>query len=64
MTNEAATFEAAMRRLEEIVTRLEQGDVPLEETIALVREGVDLRARCAQLLAAAERELSIAHRAH
>ena len=33
------SFEQAMARLEEIVRRLEQGDVPLEEALGLFEEG-------------------------
>lgn len=40
-------FEAAMERLEEIVARLEQGDLKLAEALALYEEGVCL-ARAAQ----------------
>jgi exodeoxyribonuclease VII small subunit len=36
------TFEAAMRRLTEIVQRLEQGDLPLEESLRLFEEGIKL----------------------
>ncbi len=36
------TFEQAMQRLEEIVAKLESGDTPLEETIQLFQEGMEL----------------------
>ena len=36
------TFEESLKRLEEIVSRLELGDVPLEETITLFQEGMEL----------------------
>lgn len=39
---EKYTFEQAMQRLEEIVSKLESGDTPLEETINLFQEGVEL----------------------
>lgn len=55
MTGEAApTFEEAMRRLEEIVRRIEGGDVSLDEALALWREGDALQRRCSELLDAAE----------
>ena len=55
MTGEAApTFEEAMRRLEEIVRRIEGGDVSLDEALELWREGDALQRRCAELLDAAE----------
>ncbi len=48
------TFEAALKELEEIVTKLERGDVPLEESIAIYERGEALKKRCEALLAAAE----------
>jgi exodeoxyribonuclease VII small subunit len=51
---ETLTFEAALKQLEEIVTKLERGDVPLEESIAIYERGEALKKRCEALLAAAE----------
>jgi exodeoxyribonuclease VII small subunit len=48
------TFEAALRELEGIVTKLERGDVPLEESIAIYERGEALKKRCEALLAQAE----------
>lgn len=48
------TFEAALKQLEEIVTRLERGDVPLEESIAIYERGEALKQRCEALLSQAE----------
>ena len=39
---QASTFEAAMRRLSEIVQTLEQGDLSLEESLRLFEEGIKL----------------------
>jgi exodeoxyribonuclease VII small subunit len=50
----ALSFEAAMEELERIVARLEQGKVPLEESIEIFRRGQALRARCDELLKRAE----------
>ena len=47
-------FEKAMAELDEIVRRLERGDVPLEESIAMHERGVALREHCEQLLKKAE----------
>jgi exodeoxyribonuclease VII small subunit len=47
-------FEEAMKRLETIVQQLEQGDVPLEKSIALYEEGIQLSKTCAEHLAKAE----------
>jgi exodeoxyribonuclease VII small subunit len=50
----AMTFEAALKELEQIVTRLERGDVELEESIAIYERGEALRAHCDFLLKRAE----------
>lgn len=51
---EALSFEEALRALEQIVRRLESGDVPLDESISLYAQGEALRKRCADRLQAAE----------
>jgi exodeoxyribonuclease VII small subunit len=48
------TFEQALKELEGIVARLEQGSVPLEESIAIYERGDALRSHCDRLLKAAE----------
>ena len=48
------SFEASMQRLEEIVRQMEQGNVPLEESLKLFEEGTALAAACSQQLDAAE----------
>jgi exodeoxyribonuclease VII small subunit len=47
-------FERALKDLETIVGRLERGDVPLEESIAIYERGEALRAHCDRLLKQAE----------
>jgi len=47
-------FEQALKRLEEIVKQMEQGNVSLEESLKLFEEGTALAADCAALLDAAE----------
>lgn len=51
------TFEAALTRLEEIVTQLETGEVALEEAMTLYEEGVRLSALCQTKLTAAEQKM-------
>lgn len=51
---QSKTFEASIGRLEEIVRRMEQGDVPLEESLALFEEGTGLIRACSKLLDDAE----------
>lgn len=48
------TFEAAMAELEQIVAKLEKGDVELEESISIYERGEALRAHCDTLLKKAE----------
>lgn len=48
------TFEQSMGRLEEIVKRMERGEVPLEEALALFEEGTGLVASCSKQLDEAE----------
>jgi exodeoxyribonuclease VII small subunit len=48
------SFENALRELEGIVQRLERGDVPLDESIAIYTRGEALRAQCQARLADAE----------
>jgi len=40
------SFEEALRALEDVVRRLEGGEVPLEESISLYERGEDLRRHC------------------
>jgi len=48
------SFEKALAELEAIVAKLESGNVPLEESIALYARGEALKARCDTLLKDAE----------
>jgi exodeoxyribonuclease VII small subunit len=48
------SFEAALKRLEEIVRRLESGEAPLDEAIALYGEGDRLKQQCEARLQAAQ----------
>jgi exodeoxyribonuclease VII small subunit len=47
-------FEKALAELETIVTRLERGDVPLEESLSIYARGEALKAHCETLLRSAE----------
>ena len=48
------TFEELQRELDELVARLERGDVPLDEALALWERGQALYRACAELLDRAE----------
>lgn len=52
-------FEAALERLEELVERLESGDLALEDALAAFEEGVALSRRCARQLDVAERRIEV-----
>ncbi len=47
-------FEKALAELESIVTRLERGDVALEESLSIYARGEALKAHCETLLRSAE----------
>ena len=47
-------FERAIDELESIIKRLEEGKVPLEESVAIYERGEALKQRCEDLLKAAE----------
>ena len=50
----AMSFEEAMKELEATVTKLERGEVPLEESITLYERGAQLKAHCEAKLKSAE----------
>lgn len=54
MNQNNATFEQNMQRLEQIVRAMERGDVPLEQSLELFREGTGLVEACGKLLDEAE----------
>lgn len=54
MSGPERTFEELQRALEEIVQRLERGDVPVDEVIALWQQGDALYRECAGRLEAVE----------
>ena len=60
MTDQPApTFEAALARLEQIVQRLEKGELALEESLALYEEGVGLSRVCHAKLEEAEGKIEL-----
>ncbi|HUC90848.1 MAG TPA: exodeoxyribonuclease VII small subunit [Paenibacillus sp.] len=58
-TEQALSFEAAMEKLEAIVSRLESGDVPLETAIELFQEGMKLSQLCGSKLEQVERKIEM-----
>jgi exodeoxyribonuclease VII small subunit len=53
------SFEEAMVALEQVVSALEKGEVPLDHSIALYQRGADLRAQCAAKLREAEEKVEL-----
>ena len=56
---EEPSFEAALKRLEEVLDSLEHGDLPLEEARRAFEEGVQLVRFCHQKLDEVERRVEI-----
>ena len=52
------TFESQLEELEALVTRLEQGDVPLAEALAAFEQGMQLSKACTDMLNAAEQRVT------
>lgn len=55
--SDSATYEELYARMQEIVARLEAGELPLAEALALYEEGMRVAAACQQLLDQAELRL-------
>jgi len=55
--SEQRSFEELQRELDDLVTRLERGDVPLDEAVALWRRGEELHRVCVERLDRAELEI-------
>jgi exodeoxyribonuclease VII small subunit len=51
------TFEKNLKQLEDVVARLEQGDLPLDEAMKLFQEGMRLSKLCSQRLSSVEQEI-------
>jgi exodeoxyribonuclease VII small subunit len=52
-------FEECLQRLEKIVAELEKGDIPLEKSLALFEEGMQLSNACRKELEDAEGKVEI-----
>ena len=52
------SFEQAMKELEQVVGRLERGDVALDESISLYERGAELKKRCEAKLKEAEEKVA------
>jgi exodeoxyribonuclease VII small subunit len=58
-TSESQSFEADLGELETIVTTMESGQVPLQESLDTYKRGIALLRRCQDTLTAAEQQISI-----
>ena len=59
MSDSIQDFESALAELESIVTKLEQGDLPLEQSLRLFERGVQLSRFCHSRLEEAERRVEL-----
>jgi exodeoxyribonuclease VII small subunit len=53
------SFETSLEALEEIVHKLEQGDLALEESLVLFEQGIRLSRECQERLSQAERRIEL-----
>jgi len=53
------SFEKDLKRLEDIVAKMEEGDIPLDESMKLFEEGVKLSRFCSERLDKAEKKVEI-----
>jgi Exonuclease VII small subunit len=59
MAKEKMSFEKRLERLRGIVEALERGELPLEESLALYKEGLALAGECGRQLQAAKNEVRL-----
>ena len=59
----AAGFDAQLKELEQLVTRMEQGDLDLDEALRQFEHGIALVRQCEQQLQAAEQKVQLLSRA-
>jgi exodeoxyribonuclease VII small subunit len=52
-------FESALKELEALVGRMEQGDISLEESLACFERGINLTRTCQQSLKEAEQKIQV-----
>ncbi|AEV68659.1 exodeoxyribonuclease VII small subunit [Acetivibrio clariflavus] len=59
MAREKKSFEKSLNELEEIVEKLEQGDMPLDESIKIFQKGVALSKELSKMLDEIEKKITI-----
>lgn len=55
----AEKFENSLNKLEDIVKKLEEGDVTLDESLSLFEQGIKLSKVCQKMLDDAEKKVSV-----
>lgn len=58
-TEAPSSFETALAELEEIVGRMEAGDLPLQESLAAYKRGAELLAYCQAALKDAQQQVQV-----
>lgn len=59
MTKKSISFEIALNQLEEVVKKLEEGRIPLEEALELYTEGIKLAKICNNQLDMVEKKIQL-----
>jgi exodeoxyribonuclease VII small subunit len=59
MVKKAVRFEESLAELEQLVERMEQGNLPLEDSLKLFERGVQLTRSCQKALKDAEQKVQI-----
>ncbi|MGH8551194.1 MAG: exodeoxyribonuclease VII small subunit [Methylococcales bacterium] len=57
--NTPVPFENSLKELEELVERLEKGDIPLEDSLKFFERGIQLTRACQKALKEAEQKVEI-----
>jgi len=55
----SADFETSLKRLETLVTQMEQGDMPIEDALKAFEEGIGLTRECQTILDQAEQKVQV-----
>ncbi|MFQ6609804.1 MAG: exodeoxyribonuclease VII small subunit [Fidelibacterota bacterium] len=56
-TDPALSFESSIERLNEIIRKLEEGNIPLDDTLKIFEEGIMLTQHCRKQLDEAEEKV-------
>ncbi len=56
---DSKTFEASLNELENIIAKLENGDVNLNECVELYKKGIELSALCSKMLDEAKQQVKM-----